>query len=340
MFFESPSSLVSTLSSTEVVQLTALFLDPSSMLVLTRTCTQMYLGLPRNSAMSIQIWRTYLTEGRYLNNKLVLETARALVMSQAVSRSNYKMILAVLVQKNGFMKVSRLRSLLAAGKLSTPVLPHKGEWRKVIRLDQFALKKASKEVWAEPARPSGDSGSRGSTELDFISRIAGRKGRESALREMLSCTLKTLNETKTQSVLTLIFSNVVNDQNFLGLVEVATVASTLTSVDIVSSCLTKVVSNYKTALEETILHSLLRDQSTTVKQKFSMLSKLFEFSCMRDLVNRVNLNHQSALVLVSTCLSKSSDLSGWQEVADLLIKTGADVYLCDRKGKFYEKIGG
>lgn len=335
------NSLPSVISSHEVIQVISEFLDPVSMLHLTLTSSVMYCALPRNSSMSVNIWRKYLTDSRYLTNKLVIETSRALVASDQVSRANYKCILAVLVQKNGFMKVSRLKSLCASGKLSSPLLPHKGGWRSITRLDQFALKRASKEC--ESAQPLPQSLiSRGSTELDFISRIAGRKGKFEVLRERLSKYFADVSDIQRTSSLLTLLKTLVTDRNVTGFVEVLKVSDSVFDVGTIDSLVGEASRDFNNNLQETWLHFILRDSQTSPKEKVGIFDSLLEFSSLRNLVNIVNLNHVSPLVLITTELATKSaavDRTRWQEIADILIKHGADVYLCDRKGTFYEPIG-
>ena len=334
-------SLSSIISSCEVVQIVSDFLDPISMINLTLTSSEMYCGLPRNSSMSVNIWRKYLTDSRYLTNKLIIETARSLASSENVSRANFKCILAVLVRKNGFMKVSRLKSLCAAGKLSTPLLPNKGAWRAIIRLDQFALKRASKECDSgKPPVPSFTT--RGSTGLDFISRIAGRKGKFGVVSERVLSFFSEMSDSEKISSLTTLLKTLVDDGNILGFIDVLKICGPIYDHEAVDSILGKACTEFNSILRDNFLHYILRDSQTSPKDKVGILDFLLQFSSLRNVVNIVNLNHVSPLVLISNELAitcSMEDRLQWQQIADLLIKHGTDIYLCDRKGNFYQPIG-
>ena len=286
--------------------------------------------------MSVQVWKTYLCDSRYMTNKLVAETARGLVNSDQVSRANYKLILAVLMQKNGFMKISRLKSLCGSGKLSVPLLPHKGAWKCLVRLDQFALKRASAEATGHKAsRTDQPVLASTSTSVKFVARIAGRKGKHEMVKQNVR---PLLSQGTFQSLLEML----VLEANFSGLAEVldlAQVELSLTEVDTKLSC---ALSSYKSGIEDNILHRILRDTTTTVSEKLKIFQILFLFESPKLLINKVNLNHESPLITAFGLGTASSGKQEWEKIANIFIKNGADVFLCDKKGLFYDPtlLGG
>jgi hypothetical protein len=330
-------TLITLFSSHEALEAVSLFLDPASALELTRTCTALYCNLPRNSAMAIQTWSMYLTDPRYLTNQLVLETARGLVASKDVSRSNYKFILAVLIQKNGFMKVNRLKSLCASGKLSSPVLPHKGGWRCLVRLDQFALKRATKEsASGQLSQPEEISAS---VDVKFVARIAGQKGKTYLLKQKLKSLCDTDTADGYLDDMHVIFKILLKESNWMGLIDVLASAYDIIPLETVNKALNSSLVPFRTNLKDSLLHLIVKDSSLRVQDKLRLVDLLLAFPSMKALVNEVNLNHEAPLVLVTKTAPKSSpDIDVWQQLATKLISAGADKYLCDRKGLFYEPL--
>ena len=330
------------LSSAEVLEHVALFLDPFSAIELTRTSSCMYTALPRNSNLGVLIWKTYLSNERYLSNRLVIETAKAMVQSDVVSRSNYKCILAVLVQKNGFMKITRLKSLCATGKLAHPVLPHKGGWRSLIRLDQFALKRASKES----VMPHGEHqlvDIEAPLEVKFIGRIAGQRGKSEMVKDKIEALsgAEPNDDALFSTRLNTIFEILLREVNFAGLLDVLDICKTLTRDAAVDKALEASIVPFRTNLHDSVLHLIVKSDSIKLPEKMRLVRNLLEFSSTKSLVNAVNLNHETALVLIKKRAEVGSaleHLTHLQAVADALIDSGADVYLCDRKGVFYERI--
>lgn len=325
-------TLESLLSSAEVLETVSTFLDPMSAIELTRTSSGMYCNLPRNSSMAVQIWSMYLTDPRYLTNRLVLESAKALVASKDVSRSNYKCILAVLIQRNGFMKINRLKSLCASGKLASPLLPHKGGWRCLVRLDQFALKRASKESTTLGSQRPGIAAS---VDVKFIARIAGQKGKT----ELLKSKLKNLFAEEDTDDMHSVFSILLAELNWMGLIDVLESVKDTLSHERVDKALSTIISPFKTSLGDSLFHLLVKESSLKILDKNRLMHLLLDFPSMKLLVNEVNLNHESVLVLVSKTAPRSGpDTAAWQDLAELFITAGADKYLCDRKGTFYEPL--
>jgi hypothetical protein len=328
-------SLEHLFSSSEVIEVVATFIDPLSAIELTRTSSTMYTSLPRNSSLGVQTWKMYLTKPHYLTNRLVIETAKSLVESELVSRSNYKCILAVLVQKNGFMKISRLKSLCVSGKLASPVLPHKGGWRMLVRFDQFALKRASKD----PVENRSDyhiSDMDVPIEVKFIARIAGQKGKTDMLKQKLSA----LPKHEFTDLLTSVLNIVVREHNFPGLLDIIEAIRENEAVSAIDESIRRSITPFKTALDENLLHLIIKDSSIKVNQKVSLLRCLLQYDSTKKLINALNLNHETALVLLSKTVtsSLSPERELWQQAAEVLIMNGADVYLCDRKGYFYEPL--
>ena len=267
-----------------------------------------------------------------MTNKLVQESAKSLVSSDQVSRANYKLILTVLMQKNGFMKVNRLKSLCASGKLSVPLLPHKGAWRCLTRLDQFALKRASAEAANEKPRQESIVQSSSSK---FVSRIAGRKGK----REMVKQHLGPLLRNGVDGLRPLV-EILVADLNFSGLAEVLELSESSVSKAQIETVLEHSVSGYKSSIQDTFVHAIVREKSLPLPEKRAVLTQLLEYEPVRQLLNQVNLNHETPLV-VAAGIAKTvteAEKQDWQKIASLFISKGADVYLCDKKGVFYEPI--
>ena len=298
------------------------YLDAISTISLTRTCSQLYCGLPRNSAVGVVIWRRYLSDERYLANRLVFETAKSLVHSDKVSRSNYKLILAVLSEKNGFMKITRLKSLCAEGKLAAPILPHQGKWKCLTRLDQFALKRAS-ATGVENA-PAHANVPEASTAVKFIGRIAGRKGRSDMVKAQLVPLLKLTDKPHLSSLLKLL----VAEMNIAGIAEVLWVAGDCVPDSSIESAVKEALSAFTTSIGDTILHLVVKDVAGSPAEKVKWLQCLLRYDVVKAIVNQVNLHHETALVLAGG----RSDL---EPVGMMLIENGADANICDKKGNSF-----
>ncbi len=326
-------------SSNEILQSVVGYLDASSALDLTKVCSSMYIGLPRNSPLGVQIWRTLLVDPRYNSNKLTLETSRLLATSDKISRANYKCILAVLTQKNGFMKVSRLKSLCAAGKLSTPVLPRHGGWRALVRLDQFALRRASKESIS-----SDQSGIRISTEdtpvdVKFVARMAGQKGKRALLEQRFETALQGRDEHECLKRLVAIYTILMTESNIAGMSEILEVSEKFVTNKILESVLESTLQQFSTQIEDNILHVVMKDSRLQTVQKLHFIKLLLAYNSIKKLLNKVNLHHETPLVLINKIsVGNTPDLAELQKIADLMISAGADQYLCDRKGLFYQPV--
>lgn len=319
------ATLWNAVSCIEVLTTALEFLDPASAIILTHVSSQFYIGIPRNSGVGVQIWRRYLTDERYQASRLIFQAGRDLAENALVSRANYKLILAVLVQKNSFMKISRLKSLCGSGKLSHPILPHKGQWRCLTRLDQFALKRATSEN-VKPHNSLGLSHGCISTEGKFIARICGRKGKNGMVRDHL---VKLLS--RNVSELTWVINTIVREgSNFLGLKEVLDIAGDVLGTDQVNKLVLPPVDSYRTHLGDSILHLLVKDESLDFRDKVSVLETLRRLPCIGKLVNVVNLSHETALVLL---MSRSH--AEQEALCVILLEMGADVNICDSKGNFF-----
>lgn len=317
------------LSNGDVPIIITEFLDASSGLELSRTCTQIYCAIPRNSTVGVSIWRRYLSDNRYVSNRLVFEIGKQLVESENVSRSNYKLILSVLAQKNSFMKINRLKALLSDGKLANPILPHKGEWRCLTRIDQFALKRATQESQGAPRSnlviPASTSATTG---VKFISRLAGRKGRH----EMVMKQLSTLLQNNSSEQLTELLSILVQEMNHAGLLEILEISSSILDGRTVDECLSRSIKGFQSAIGDTLLHTVVRDKNTSIEEKIRLMKGLLKYDGLKKLVNETNLNHESVLVLVGTLQPTDKR---WSDIGNVLIGNGADLNICDKKGNFY-----
>jgi hypothetical protein len=178
--------------------------------------------------------------------------------------------------------------------------------------------------------------------LVFISRIAGRKGKFGVVSERVLGYLSEMSDSEKISSLITLLKTLVADGNMLGFVDVLKICSPIFDHETVDSILGEACTEFKNILRDNLLHFILRDSQTSPKDKVGLLGFLLKFSSLQSLVNKVNLNHMSPLVLISNELAikcSTEDRFQWQQIADLLIKHGADIYLCDRKGTFYQPIG-
>ena len=323
------------ISSGEILPNLAEFMDAISAIEVTRASAQFYTGIPRNSSVGVQIWRRYLADDRYQWNRLIFAFSRDLVGDDRVSRANYKLILGVLVQKNGFMKISRLKSLCSSGKLSQPILPHKGAWRCLTRLDQFALKRAAgeqkKSDVVEISTTSLAVSSRPglSATGKFVSRICGRKGEKKS--EMVRNHLVSLLSSSSEQ-LTWLIDTLVKEGNFLGVREVLEVALSVVSADKVSKLVFPPLHAFRTNLGDTILHLIVKDKDLNLAEKISILNFLKNLpSCASNLINAVNLSHETPLLLLM-----NSGLEERVQLSEVLKDLGADASICDVKGNFFK----
>ena len=291
------------------------FLDAPSTLEMTRTCVGLYLALPRNCAMSIEVWRRYLSEDRYLGNRLTFEIGKTLVESDQVSRSNYKLILAVLLQKNGFMKITKLKTLMTVGKLASPILPHKGKWRCLIRLDQFALKRATLEGIAQDENKPANTLSTES----FICRIAGNKSKLPLLKQYLS---KHLNSSPSLSPLV---SRCLSSGNISGLSDIPHLSQNQLHCGGSVDSVIPTIKSHRNLLGDNIFHILIRDSRCV--DKVRVISNLLVIPSLCQLLNEVNLTNQTPLVLAFS--------SGMPELCKLFKTHGADTSICDNRGIYY-----
>jgi hypothetical protein len=326
-------NLASVLLSGEIPMILTEYLDPASAIDLTRTCSQIYLSIPRNSALGISIWRRFLLDERFTTNRLVADISKELVLSDMVSRSNFKLLVCVLSQKNGFMKISRLKSLLAKGRLSSPLLPHKGQWKCLTRLDQFALRRASKDTENQPRSNEGIAlipTSSESTGVRLLSRISGRKGRT----EMVKTHLANLLKSDYSSSLPSLFSLLMKEGNYAGAAEIIEMGIEIIGVESLNNMVSDSnIGDARSILGDTFLHSLLRDRNTSVSDKLGILRAFLDLPYVCGLLNITNHNHETVLIL-SQGIGGTLDPK-WRQMGAMLIEKGADASICDKKGNFY-----
>jgi len=318
-------SIADVLSSGEIPVTLCEYLDAESALSLTRTSASIYLAIPRNNTMSVAIWRKYLADPRYVPNRLVFDIGKFLVESGDVSRANFKPIVAVLSQKSGFMKINKLKSLCSSGKLSVPLLPRNGQWRSLMRLDQFALKRATKECGDDQNKPPPATIEKNSME-SLITRLAGVKGRSPMVEKYLDRMIK---ESPGLPRLINLVGRLVREQNIPGLIEILELLSKRPTVDL-DALIETSIGPYRTPIGDNILHACVRLPAVTV---VDMVRRILNFSSLSvGLVNQVNLNHETPLLLAS----KVAQPGGIREaVCGFLITAGSDVNIPDKKGNFY-----
>ncbi len=309
------------------------YLEGSDALSLSRACVRIYQTLSRNTPMGISIWRRYLTDARYQGNKLTFEIGKSMTQSDMVSRANYKLILAVLAQKNGFMKIGRLKDLLGKGTLSSPILPHKGKWRSIIRLDPFALKRANKESGGlqQPQIENKPSNliTGPSTEA-FLCQLAGQKSKRVLLTQFLE---KYLTSGPHAVQLQTLVEVCISAGNLAGLGDILSLARLRVSdsdfQNVVKSC----VFPFRTPLGNCILHELLRDPKLVLSEKVRVVLQLLELPVFPSLLNEVNLSHETPLVL-----AMKIDRIGLHSVCSRMLAVGADPSLCDSHGVFFTPL--
>jgi len=322
------TTLWNALSSGEVLVIFAEFMDASSTLDLTRVSRDFYCGIPRNSSLGVQIWGKYLEDERFQANRLVFQAGKELRHSACVSRSNYKLILAVLVQKNSFMKISKLKHLCGSGKLSQPILPHKGQWRCLTRLDQFALKRATAEQnKSENAVPLNSSSTPSlSTAAKFVARICGRKGKS----EMVRSHLVPLLTGDSIGEFTWVVDTLIRESNFLGVSQVVEMAIEVLGLERVNKLVFPPFNSFRSSVGDTFLHLLVRDGSLSVREKLEVVAVVGSLPSVCQLVNEVNLSHETALKLL---MDRGAEEK--KEVSGALLKLGANSSICDMKGNFF-----
>ena len=297
-------SLITMFSSLEVASVIFQYLNVVDALETTRTSSEFYKAIPRNSAFGVSVWRQYLTDVRYITNRLVFETGKFLAESDQVSRSNYKLILCVLSQKNGFMKTSKLRGLCASGKLVHPILPRRGKWKGIVRLDQFALKRASLE------NEENDSGNvkHVSPVVLFASRVAGRAGKQEVFATQVR---KLVSESSSKHVADLVLT-LVSDGNVAGLAQLLR----LLPADMLEQCLNAETLSFRTAVGDNLLHL-----ATTKGTAVADIECLLQFASIQAMLNERNLGGRAPLHACARA-----------EIFDLLVQHGADRHLPDSKG--------
>ena len=319
------ASLEDLLSCGEVLSSVTSFLDATSALELSRASVSLYLALARNTPLGISIWRRYLTDLKYVPNRLVFDVGKTLVETADVSRANFKLVVAVLSQKSGFMKINKLKALCASGKLNNPLLPRKGQWRALVRLDPFALKRATAEgnqqnrpevnVMPPRSTPSIES---------LIIRMVGSRSKSPLLEQQLVRVLAG-NPDAMQSTLSSIFSALLANNQFPGvcdLIEMVLKLSPPQDREKIERIISNTVVSFRTSIGDTILHALIR------VTEFDLCGSLLKHDMLRPLLNTVNLNHETPLLLLFK-QNKSAPL-----IADL-IQHGADTSIPDKKGNLY-----
>ena len=303
------SSLVSLFACGEIGFCLMQYLGAEDAINLTRTSTQLYMALPRNSAFGVSVWKLYLSKNAYISNRLVFEAGKFLIDSDQVSRANYKLILCVLVEKNGFMKTLKLKSLCASGKLSTPLIPRSGRWRDLVRIDQFALKRAASSLVDKPTLSACNI-----SLVSFVSRLAGRPGKESLVSKHVS----PMPFTDVSKLISLLLEN----DNFPGVSQIIALRDFSESESLISN----LILLHRGSLGDNIFHQLLRRPDLSKEVKFSSLTTLLKFSCIHDLLHERNLQGETPL-----------HLSG--NMFDLLVKHGAPVHVPNNKGELAQKGG-
>lgn len=324
------STLDDVLSYGEVLITVTKFIDSLSALNLSRVSFTCYGSLGRNSPMAITIWRMYLTDSRYVTNRLVFDIGRSLVDTSDVSRANFKLLVAVLSQKSGFMKINKLKALCAAGKLKTPLLPKKGQWRELVRLDPFALKRATTEGYhANQAESVSSRITSGPSMESLIIRLAGSRSKSPLLQSQLTRLIQPFTETAQSAFSSICTQLCVNNQS-AGLVDLLV----LTSKSIVSEkdkptfhrIIETAIVPFRTIIGDNILHAMIRSND------LECCRHLVEFDAIKPLLNEVNLNHETPLLLAHKTFSKSNETSNF---LSFLISVGANPAIPDKKGNLY-----
>jgi hypothetical protein len=314
-----PVDILNIVSLGDTAILLTEYIDAASALELSRTCVQLYQALSRNTSLGISIWRRYLSDDRYQTNRLTFEVGRAMTSSDIVSRANFKLILAVLVQKNGFMKIARLKELQAKGVLSTPILPHKGKWRALVRLDPFALKRASKEVSHALPEQKAHSSLKSSLE-GFICQIAGHKSKLSILEQYLRKHLVHPN------ALSSLLNHCIHSGTVGGIPDILKVSSTI--IDDIKTPTEAVVLPYRSALGNNIFHDIIRDPKPDPIEKRRRIEILLEIPCTLPLLNMTNYSHETPLIFASRDPS-------FEGICGTMVKHGANVHISDKNGRVY-----
>jgi hypothetical protein len=270
------------------------YLNAGSCLELTRVCSGLYLAIPRNTALGISIWRRYLDDERYVTNRLLFDFGKDVTdMDRSnCSRANYKCILASVSGRSGLLRVQRLRKLLVEGKLSIPVLPRKGGWRCLARLDQFALKRLAGEDGKEDRLvPPSENG----MAVNYLVRILLR-GRVDLVKDKIA----KLDELNLIKVVTELFQHRAVD-GLLGILEI--------SVDKNEEFFQR-IGEIRSNLNNYLIH-LISPNCTNLQI----------FTKLRHSINHQNLLGDSPLHLVRD-----------PAVYDHLLSLGADRTLLNRKG--------
>lgn len=314
-------SLEDVLSCGEVLSSVMGFLDPASAIDLSRVSVSLYGTLARNTALGISIWRKYLTDLNYVPNRLVFDVGKALVDTSEVSRANFKLIVAVLCQKSGFMKINKLKALCESGKLSTPLLPRKGQWRALVRSDPFALRRATSEG-NQQNQPSANHSAPSMESL--VVRLLASKSKSPLLEKQLNLLVNPLT-LQSISSLSSIVSKLVLSNQFSGvcdLLDLVLKISPSSNRDRIMLIFSDSLLPFKTAIGDSILHALVR------ALEFEVCESFLKHEAFKPLLNTVNLNHETPLLL-------ASKLDAPKPFLTLLVAQGADTSIPDKKGNLY-----
>ena len=294
------SGLISVFASGEIGLFVMQYLDAVTAVSLTYTCTEFYRAIPRNSAFGVSVWRLYLSDPAYIGNRLVFETGRFLLDSDAVSRSNYKLIVCVLIQSNGFMKTSKLKSLCLGGVLKAPILPKHGKWRDLFRLDTYALKKAGDGTCLK----NRDLLKVGKVSLvSFVSRVLMKNSYKPLF---VSKYLSNMSSTDISSL-----ANILIVECPIGLSRLFSLLNPETRLGLY----TQIIHPYKNSMGDTFFHRIVCESS------IDLIAPMLEFPEANTLLNQRNLKGETPLHLCT-----SSD------VFELLTKKGADPNIPNSKG--------